>query len=1268
MAAKKHDVFISYAHGDMAAAEAVHSLIEGGARSRSIWRDIRSQLPGDRIPDEVDEALRGARAVVILWSEKSATSEWVRHEAAYALTAGTAVAVRIDAVKPETLPPRQRELFIMDLTELLRDPTRFFEKLDELANRVIEPEMIQTDLLPRSPNAFIARDAELATLADAWESRAPKVVSLIAAGGTGKTALASAFVDRMAAEGWRGAEAVYAFSFDSQGTDEKRQGSSDRFFSEALSFFGEDPDALKDVAARARRFGAILQEKRTLLVLDGVEPMQTPHGNENGRFRDDAMRQFLLDLSRTNAGLCVVTSRLPLADLAGRDARLFAERRLPNLPLADAVELLRLYGVDYTQDQMQSLCRDFGEAPRDHQTPGETGFRCHAKAIALIGAFIKLRYAGVGVRPTYEELLPAFDMPDDLFLGVRDDQLKDEPGYAVYKMIRRYEILYKDRVTAAKKAEAMSQAGRQLMLMRLMGLFDRPASWGALRAVLASPPIPGLTERLDAVTQGEWIGAINALREDGMLNPPPPGAPSGLEDDHVLDAHPLIREYFKRRLEVSAPEAAREAHRRLYDFYRYQGLPAAFQEKVAYGLLGLKTGYSEHFDMLWNGLLDGSLAEGYRVQIPPSVARADQDALKVAAQLIDGPEWREALTAFLPTDEAGMLPLFAAIAHGCAAGQHNDAFAEVYRPRVARGNEGYAVHKLGLYGSELSAVAHFFAEPFAEPAEGLPPARQALLFNLAGFALRALGRLSEAVAPFRGGMQMGADQEDWEGAAADASSLSELLLVLGRLGDAPSGAAGAVSTAAQSVAYADRSGDAFERMSNRTTHADALHHQGDLAGAARLFEEAEALQRERQPDLPLLYSLPGARWCDLKLAQGRREEAQARAEYALPLGQRNNWLVDIGLNTLTLGRAAHHRAREGASRFPEALALLDRAVEALLAAGTGDQIPKGYLARAACRREAGDAAGAAQDLDAARDIARRGGMRLFLVDCAGEAAWRALEREDLDAASKEIAFVGQEIEAIGYGRRKPDLALLRATLAGVKGNREAALMHFEPLLAAMRKDNLWSFLPDLDQLAELFEIPELDEMRAELRRERAAFDAAEDAKFEQARAYPEWLDDAAMDARLADPEFRAELARAMQANSMPDLDTLPFAQQRDYARRYVAQTQPQRAQQPPEAPPALPDEIVDALLANEEIRAQLARIYAENNIDAPVDDIPRKLHATVLAQMVAEGAIKIEEQPPAPEGGAKTSAASSEPAPKPRRSWRERLGLKRRGGGRSGAA
>ena len=59
----------------------------------------------------------------------------------------------------------------------------------------------------------------------------------------------------------------------------------------------------------------------------------------------------------------------------------------------------------------------------------------------------------------------------------------------------------------------------------------------------------------------------------------------------------------------------------------------------------------------------------------------------------------------------------------------------------------------------------------------------------------------------------------------------------------------------KSVGFADRSGDAGERLTKRTTLADALHQAGRRDVALGHFREAEEMQAERQPVYPVLYSL-----------------------------------------------------------------------------------------------------------------------------------------------------------------------------------------------------------------------------------------------------------------------------------------------------------------------------------------------------------------------------------------------------------------------------
>ncbi len=246
------------------------------------------------------------------------------------------------------------------------------------------------------------------------------------------------------------------------------------------------------------------------------------------------------------------------------------------------------------------------------------------------------------------------------------------------------------------------------------------------------------------------------------------------------------------------------------------------------------------------------------VSATPSLGCQRRRTKGEAAALIGTAAFGEALQKFLPGDLDGMRPCFSAIVHGCAAGRHQEAYGEVYFPRVRRGNEYFINAKLGALNANLAALALFFDEVWTVPAEGLRQTDKASVLSFAAFALRALGRLREAVEPFEVGLKARAAARYWKNAAAAAGSISELRLTLGDV-------AGAVAAARTSVAHADTSGDAFRRMTRRATLANALHQTGQAREAFKLFEQAEDMQAERQPRsakalfsarLPILRSPP----------------------------------------------------------------------------------------------------------------------------------------------------------------------------------------------------------------------------------------------------------------------------------------------------------------------------------------------------------------------------------------------------------------------------
>ena len=407
-------------------------------------------------------------------------------------------------------------------------------------------------------------------------------------------------------------------------------------------------------------------------------------------------------------------------------------------------------------------------------------------------------------------------------------------------------------------------------------------------------------------------------------------------------------------------------------------------------------------------------------------------------------------TEHRPDTLSGLQPLYQAVAHGCRAGLHAEARRDVYRDRILRGTGSggnYSTFKLGAIGADLGAVACFFDEPWRRLSPNLSAADQAWLLNEAAFSLSALGRLTEAVEPMRAALEMRVAQDHWKNAAIGAGNLSELELTLGDV-------AAAVADAGQAVTFADRSGDEFQRTSKRTTHADALHQAGRRDDARALFERAESLQAERQPEYSQLYSVQGFKYGDLLLSAAERaawqrrlnsksgssefdaamadcDDVAKRASQTLEWAERHEFLLDIALDHLTLARAGWYRASVAPSKFQdreaEIQSHLAAAVDGLRASGNMDDLPRGLLTRAWFRYHTGNPSGSRQDLDEAEDIASRGPMPLYLAEILLTRArlfGRAREGAHYpwDSLREDLAEARRLIEKHGYHRRDEELA------------------------------------------------------------------------------------------------------------------------------------------------------------------------------------------------------------------------------------------------------
>src|SRR5947207_8513955 len=78
-----HELFISYCRHDSDAANALADTLSKAGLS--VWLDRKAIQEGAAFDTQIEEAIAQTRVVIVIWSEHSIKSHWVRAEAAYAL-------------------------------------------------------------------------------------------------------------------------------------------------------------------------------------------------------------------------------------------------------------------------------------------------------------------------------------------------------------------------------------------------------------------------------------------------------------------------------------------------------------------------------------------------------------------------------------------------------------------------------------------------------------------------------------------------------------------------------------------------------------------------------------------------------------------------------------------------------------------------------------------------------------------------------------------------------------------------------------------------------------------------------------------------------------------------------------------------------------------------------------------------------------------------------------------------------------------------------
>ena len=123
-------IFLSYARDDV---DAARQLAEGISEAgHDVWWD-RHLHGGSRFAAEIDQALKEAEVVVVLWSDASVESAWVQDEAAEGRDSGRLVPVALGSAKPP-LGFRQFHTLQLDLSDGRGRPEALGQLLDAISS------------------------------------------------------------------------------------------------------------------------------------------------------------------------------------------------------------------------------------------------------------------------------------------------------------------------------------------------------------------------------------------------------------------------------------------------------------------------------------------------------------------------------------------------------------------------------------------------------------------------------------------------------------------------------------------------------------------------------------------------------------------------------------------------------------------------------------------------------------------------------------------------------------------------------------------------------------------------------------------------------------------------------------------------------------------------------------------------------------------------------------------------------------------------------
>jgi tetratricopeptide (TPR) repeat protein len=347
---------------------------------------------------------------------------------------------------------------------------------------------------------FRGREAKLQELKDWLEAPVTpdRVVSVVAAGGTGKTAL----VDKALHEAKLSDRAgVFVWSF-------YEDPHTDAFLREAYIYFTGEKDTPAGGMLERLQI-ALSGDAPHVLILDGLERVQSDEGHRRrGELEDLQLKRLVRALAGgIGSARALVTSRYPLVDLDNWTGAGHRPMPLDDLELSVALEVVRGWGVKGDDGALLRLIE-----------PLNIGGFYHALSVAVLGSYFG-------------------NFPDAQVFSIQDAADTDPKARRLTRILEQY-------------AKALTPLERDLLAR--LSLFPRGVKVELLGWIVQSGG--KVAGALIGLKNHQLVKHLERLKGLGLV--------FRYETDRqvVYSAHPFLREFF-RNLLGTKPESVHESVR-----------------------------------------------------------------------------------------------------------------------------------------------------------------------------------------------------------------------------------------------------------------------------------------------------------------------------------------------------------------------------------------------------------------------------------------------------------------------------------------------------------------------------------------------------------------------------------------------------------------------------------------------------------------------------------------------------------------------------------